>query len=165
MSNALHKAVEARAQREVMEYCPHWVDQVSQANGVLEVIGWVLSETRSGVFLVNGKVVREVDWTGGLTDFFDMLPPAVTERARYRFRTPCAFDGLIKIEYCADNRPDLRSGDTAWYLVPPEREVFPLPEGDNLSRVIVGEVLAYRLGHRLINRIQILADASLTRAR
>lgn len=154
MSKALHKAIEARAQREVMEYCPHWVDRIALVDGVLEVTGWALSEAHDGVFLVNGAAVKDVDWTGGLAQVFDTLPPLATQRARYHFKTPCAAERLIKIEYCADNRPDLRSGDTAWYLAPREHEAFPLPEGDNLNRVIVGEELAYRLGgattaHRL----------------
>jgi hypothetical protein len=112
------------AQFDVLQYSPLWVDHVTFENGIVSVRGWILSLPPKGAIFLNGEEVREVIWRGGLSEVFDALPENATGSARYSFRHPCPNASLIKIEYRSGRHPDLRSEQSAWYIVQPGHEAF-----------------------------------------
>jgi 2-polyprenyl-3-methyl-5-hydroxy-6-metoxy-1,4-benzoquinol methylase len=125
-----------------------WIDAIEVTGDIVTARGWTLNRGRGGLFRVNGERAAEQHWSTSPDRLpFDALPDSALVGSRFLIRHPVSGNvGTIRIEFCSEGEPDIISRDNAWYFVPDRAEKYPLPDDTNVSRVIVGNRYAYKVG-------------------
>lgn len=151
---------EDQAELEVLRWHRFHIDSIAEQDGCIEARGWALSEApiSSASFRVNGEIPLHFEIVRqGIENAFPGIP--VENQSRFRIRSPLRpSDRSVEIQFQREEDDGHISKENVWCW--PIAEALPLPETENVSRVIVGSIDAYKLGGlTTVRRL----DASLSR--